>query len=559
MLALCGGALLAQNPSVGIIVNNYGLINAGTVAQGAIFIVTGANLADQETTTLQEVPLQTNLKGVQIRFTVGGVQTFAPLYYAFNNQLAGILPSNTPLGNGTFVVINNGKVSAAAQVNVIRSAFGMLTLNGAGTGAAAVHDQNYVLLGPTNATNPEKAVVFYGSGVGAASGDETIVQNPTNLGDIPISITIGGRQAQVLYRGRTIYPGLDQINVIIPGLDTNAYGCNVAVVITTNGVQANAGTIPVAQSGSTCPTNPGGGGGGGNSGTAITQAEIDRWIAAGSYTTGAIGTGRSTAYSIDSGTGATTITKQDTFAAEFDRINGADYPRLLRGEIPAGYAQYLPQVGACVVYNTIPANPYPLINRASLDAGSAITANGPNGVQVAPRSNQQFSGIFYSAPNVPNTYLAAGSYTFTGPGGPDVAAFTGNLDVDQEFIVTNNPDDFKTINRTSALTVRWTGGDPSTNVQISGNSFTLSGQGVPQTPVTFLCLVNNAAGQFTVPTSVLSQLPVTPSISGPGFSILVRGSFSVSTANRGNRISISNIDYANAAQQWGWGYTPEYR
>jgi len=64
------------------VLNNYGLTNAGTVAQGAIFILKGTNLADQEAATLQSVPLQTSLRSVQIRIVVGGMTTFAPLYYA---------------------------------------------------------------------------------------------------------------------------------------------------------------------------------------------------------------------------------------------------------------------------------------------------------------------------------------------------------------------------------------------------------------------------------------------------------------------------------------------
>ena len=97
LLAVSTGALFAQTPAVTEILNNYGLTNAGTVAQGCLFIVKGSNLSDQ-TTELQNVPLQTTLRNVQIRIIVGGTTTFAPLYYVLPQQLAGILPSNTPAG-----------------------------------------------------------------------------------------------------------------------------------------------------------------------------------------------------------------------------------------------------------------------------------------------------------------------------------------------------------------------------------------------------------------------------------------------------------------------------
>jgi hypothetical protein len=79
LLAVTGGIALAQSPSITAILNNYSLINPGSVAQRAIFIVKGSNLSAQ-TTTLQNVPLQTTLRGVQTKITVAGTTTLAPLY-----------------------------------------------------------------------------------------------------------------------------------------------------------------------------------------------------------------------------------------------------------------------------------------------------------------------------------------------------------------------------------------------------------------------------------------------------------------------------------------------
>jgi uncharacterized protein (TIGR03437 family) len=558
----CAATMQGQNPAVTEILNNYGLSNPGTVAQGAIFIVKGTSLADQETTTLQSVPLQSNLRNVQIRIIVGGTTTFAPLYYALRTQLAGILPSNTPAGTGTLAVINNGKTSSTRQITVVRSAFGLLTINGSGSGAAAVHDQNYALLQNANATNPGKAVILYGSGLGPTTGNESVEQSGSNasgdLTSIPISVQIGSKPAQVLYRGRTIFPGLDQINVLIPTLDPSAYGCNVALVVTTNGVAANVGTIPVAAEGSTCPANTSGGG---NSGVMTTQNEVNRWIAAGSYTAGGVGLGRSTAYSIDDFSGgATTVIKQDFFTASFTRIGGADLGRMLRGELPASYSQYLPVVGSCIVYNTIPPDPWPQITRTALDAGPAIVSSGPSGTAIAERNNQQVEGLTYAARNLSNTYVNAGQYSFTGSGGPDAGAFTGSLEVYPDLVVLNNPDEFKTINRANSLTVRWNGGDPQTNVQIQGFSYSVTNLGAPiGTPTVFLCLAPNTAGQFTVPASVFGQLPLSGSFTSSGLTFLVRGSIAVAQSSRGNRVSIPNIDYGTAANSWSWAYQPRYQ
>jgi hypothetical protein len=141
-----------------------------------------------------------------------------------------------------------------------------------------------------------------------------------------------------------------------------------------------------------------------------------------------------------------------------------------------------------------------------------------------------------------------------------VGAFSGNLEVYPDLVVLNNPDDFKTINRANSLTVRWNGGDPQTNVQIQGSSYSVSNLGAPiGSPTVFLCLVPNTAGQFTVPASVFSQLPASGSFSAAGLTFLVRGSIAVAQASRGNRISIPNVDYGTAANSWGWAYSPRYQ
>jgi uncharacterized protein (TIGR03437 family) len=64
---------------------------------------------------------------------------------------------------------------------VLQSAFGMLTLNGAGNGPAAVFDVNSNYVALNNAANPGDFITLWGSGVGPAPGDETVLQTPVNL------------------------------------------------------------------------------------------------------------------------------------------------------------------------------------------------------------------------------------------------------------------------------------------------------------------------------------------------------------------------------------------
>jgi uncharacterized protein (TIGR03437 family) len=551
LLALSASALLAQSPIVNEILNNYGLSNSGTVAQGAIFIVKGTGLSDQ-TTGIQEVPLQTTLQGVRIAITVGGITTFAPMYYVLPQQLAGILPSNTPLGAGTLVVRNNSKNSLPVPITIVKSAFGVLTVTGTGTGSARVQDasQGYQELVSTRSTNPGNFLVFYGSGLGPVTGDETVAQVQTDLSSIPISVTIGGKPVPVYYHGRTAFPGLDQINVQVPTLDASAYGCAIPVLITTNGVQANVTTIPIAQSGSICPV-PTGTGSGPASGA--TQEEIDRWSAAGTFTTGSINLGRTTLYAVaDAVPGvnaSTTITKTDTLGASFSRVSGSALGQYLRGQ---GASAYTPSVGSCVVYTGLYADQLPPLTVSALDAGASVSSSGPGGVITAPRD-----GLAYSL-RIPNPYVVAGRYTLSGAGGPSVGAFSGTFDIAPEFVVAN-PEDFKQITRSAGVTVRWNGGDPTIPISITGTSVPISVTGIQSAPVNFACSANGADGRFTIPGTILSQLPASTPIVGAGLTLPVRGSFSVTSPGKGVRISASGVDYLTGNNSWTLTVTTDYR
>jgi hypothetical protein len=101
----------------------------------------------------------------------------------------------------------------------------------------------------TSAANPGEYLTLWGSGLGPVSGDETQYQAPNNLTNVPIEVDIGGVSATVTYHGRSVYPGVDQINVIVPA---GVAGCKGSVVVTAGGVPSNFATIPVATSGRMC-------------------------------------------------------------------------------------------------------------------------------------------------------------------------------------------------------------------------------------------------------------------------------------------------------------------
>jgi len=540
----------AQTPAITQILNNYGLeplanSQASGIAQGSIFIVKGSNLSDQ-TTGLQNAPLSTTLQGVRIRITVSGVTTFAPLYYVLPVQLAGILPSNTPVGSGTVIVENNGRASAPLNIQVVKSAFGTLTLNGSATGEATVQDQDYTLLSRTNAANPGKYLIFYGSGIGATTKDETVAQTGANasgdLTNVPVTVTIGGKEATVLYRGRTQFPGLDQINVQVPALDPGAYSCGVLVYIRAGDTYSNVTRIPVAASGKTCTDPPIDR----SRFPDLSQADVDR-ILSGQAKVGALTFVRVSAVT-PSATGGTMVTQTSAANAVFLSLSGPDLRYYFADPAMAAIPVLVnPAPGSCSVIETstvapfVPAPPstyYDLVTR-TLDAGASLSLQGPGGTLSIPRIDtalEPAQHVYITTPA--DAFLQSGSYTFSGPGGPDVGAFSTTFNMKSPLVWTNR-ESLQTVTRADGVRITWTGGDPSQQVSITGINSSLDPTNSVTVTVAFVCTANQSDGGFTVPASVLSRLPPSRSLGSfiaPGVVALV-GTSSVI------RVNVPGMDY----------------
>jgi uncharacterized protein (TIGR03437 family) len=248
-------------PTITELQNNYsyilpGMANYG-IAPAALFIIKGSNLNNQGLSALQSsgtpgLPL--TLNGTSISVTVSGITTQPALYYTSPGQLGAVLPSTTPVGTGTITVTNNGQTSAAAQIQVVQSALGLDTMNGAGTGQAVASDASGNLIGPYNSAKPGQSISLWGSGFGAdlSNNDRTFPLNQNNLTSIPLQIYVGGVSANISYRGRSQFPGVDQVVITIPSSGV-APGCTVSLTgVSGTGTATNAVTISIAQNGGTC-------------------------------------------------------------------------------------------------------------------------------------------------------------------------------------------------------------------------------------------------------------------------------------------------------------------
>jgi hypothetical protein len=156
--------------------------------------------------------------------------------------------------------------------------------------------------------------------------------------------------------------------------------------------------------------------------------------------------------------------------------------------------------GNCVANNLMPAA---VGNITGLDPGT-VTLTGPNGLSVTlPPSPVGIKGTLGSTLSESAIPAAGGTFTFKGSGGADVGSFTVTFNL-ANLMTWTNPSDVTSTDRSKSLNITWTGGNPGSAVSIGGTST------VPGTTILgeFQCLASADAGQFTIPSFILSALPV---------------------------------------------------
>ncbi len=151
-----------------------GLPNAG-LAQGSMFVVKGQNLGAKGLAIANLFPLSSALAGTSMKITVGGTTVDVLMAYVYGglndsqgpfDQLAGIVPSNTPAGAGSLTVTFNNKTSAAVPVQIVSNAFGIFTINQQGSGPGVFTDPNYAVNTLINSAHAGEPWFIWGSGLG---------------------------------------------------------------------------------------------------------------------------------------------------------------------------------------------------------------------------------------------------------------------------------------------------------------------------------------------------------------------------------------------------------
>jgi uncharacterized protein (TIGR03437 family) len=496
-------------PVITQVLNNYSLLPLGVansgIALGSLFIIKGANLASATTAVLQSSAspgLPTTLNGATVSLTVDGLKEPSPaFYYAIDSQLALVMPSGIPTGAGTITVTYNGQTSAPYQFYIVANAMGFDAYYGIGSGlGVATNPGTGALYNYSNSIPPGTTVVLWGSGLGADPARDTTYNAPA--GGFPINglsaIFVGGVQATIQYQGASGYPGLNQVNVVIPA---NApVGCNVSITgVSAAGVPTNIITLPIG----TGPcADPGLGAGGSTLSTLSAQPTVNTGSVVLSYNT-------TTAFSV--------LPLYSAVAASFQNTAGGTY----------GANSGALSLGSCNIYAT---QPYPgPATSAGLSAG-AITVTGPSGSSTLPAGTGSFAQDFPAG----FVTTSGGTYKIQAAAGAQVGAFTAQVAFSNPLFTWTNKAEPTNVTRSAGWTVTWSGAPADSYVTITGaNSPAL----FDNEYTSFTCLAPGSAGQFTVPPYILAALP---SSAGNGFVYVSNTTFP-------QTFTATGLDYGSAS------------
>ena len=513
------------------------------IAQGSIFVAFGTNMGPASIVQASAFPVPTTLAGTSMRFTpvAGGTFYDALIAYTLAGQIAGIVPSQTPVGDYNVTVTYNNSTSAPLRVAVVSRNFALVSLAGSGTGPAVI--QNFVAgatVLPINQftapARPGQTLILYGTGMGpiAARDDQ-----PPGLQDLKgptsLRVFIGDVEIDPIYAGRSPgSPGLDQINLTLPANVT--LGCTVPLRIRVAGAFTNSTTtVSIAPEGASICTHP-----------LYSADALRRLDARGTLTFGSFAlASQSIQFSV---LGQNLPIKLESVAGQFSTVSLSN----IADVTDSNTAGLFVNLGSCAVSRVRADQSGQVVGGTAkfLDAGTALTLNGPGITnkavpKSAPGTNVYsatlgdptgglFPGIVIPG-QTPSAGITAGTFTLAGNGGTEVGAFSASVRVPAPIVWTNQAS-FSTVIRSSGLTVNWTGGEATDIVTIFGISGVRAG-GTTENPIfdtsTFICTAKGDARTFSVPAAVLTQLaPSTGSlIDGTGVGVLALQQTTSSEAN----------------------------
>jgi len=229
------------NPDVPV-VNPVGVVSAADYASspalGLLVSIFGSEMSDASASATS-LPLPTQLGATTV---VLGAEPL-PMVYVSRTQINVVVPYDlTPKTQYQLIVLRGSAISVPVTIGVMPAQPGILSTNGSGSGQGQIYRMtgtSAILAESQSPASPNDAIVIYCAGLGAvdpavpaASGAP--LGGPVSQTTAPVSVTIGGQAAQVLFAGLTPgFAGLYQVNAVVPSGITA--GNEVAVTISVAG------------------------------------------------------------------------------------------------------------------------------------------------------------------------------------------------------------------------------------------------------------------------------------------------------------------------------------
>jgi uncharacterized protein (TIGR03437 family) len=241
-------AVSAGTPLLGSVASAASEIPAA-LSPGEIVTIHGLNVGPP-----MPVGPSVNSQG-QFSTTVSGVSVMiggypAPILSASQTQVNTVVPYEVAGQNAITVQVQNINVATAEwAVPSAASAPAIFTVDQTGLGGGAVLNADSSLNTPSNPAVQGTPIQIFATGEGLTNppGKTGSVASGEHQPVLPVGVSIGGVQAQVVYAGSapTEIQGLFQVNAVVPNGITS--GSAVPIFLTVGQAQSQTGVIIAVQ------------------------------------------------------------------------------------------------------------------------------------------------------------------------------------------------------------------------------------------------------------------------------------------------------------------------
>ena len=199
---------------------NAGSYAGGSVAPGEIVTIFGTGIGPAQ-------PAGAAISGGAFsKFVADTVVLFdgiaSPVIAVSSGQTSVIVPYSVAGKSSTQMqVYFQGRASNVIQLAVAASAPGLFSANASGTGNGAILNQDNSINSPSSPAPQGSVIVLFGTGEGQtkpAGVDGQIASSVFPAPLLPVTVTIGGQNATVLYSGAApgLVAGVLQVNAALP-------------------------------------------------------------------------------------------------------------------------------------------------------------------------------------------------------------------------------------------------------------------------------------------------------------------------------------------------------